>query len=87
MDIHGRWKSEKSKKGYVKHSLKKRLSVTQSLGLQTHSFSRSRGTLQCPQEAKHQDINSNNNVLLFVFEFLNEEQAGMEINNSETVSN
>ena len=33
MDIHGRWKSEKSKKGYIKHSLKKRLSVTQSLGL------------------------------------------------------
>ena len=33
MDIHGRWKNEKSKVGYIKHSLKKRLSVSQSLGL------------------------------------------------------
>ena len=33
MDIHGRWKNEKSKAGYIKHSLKKRLLVTQSLGL------------------------------------------------------
>ena len=33
IDIHGRWKSEKSKTGYIKHSTKKRLSISQSLGL------------------------------------------------------
>ena len=30
---HGRWRSERAKDGYVKHSLEKRLRVTKSLGL------------------------------------------------------
>ena len=33
IDIHGRWKSGKSKAIYIRHSLNKRLSVSQSLGL------------------------------------------------------